>query len=87
MSSSDIIRDYIRQAFSEASLPLDPEFMLSNDILLEDIDGLDSVSRMRVIMSIEHVFSVEISPRENSRVKTIGDLIAVLQQKRQETIR
>jgi len=79
--SSDAIRDHVRRAFIEAFLPLDPEFMLSDELLFEDIDGLDSVSRMRLIMSIEHVFSVEISPRENSRLKTIGDLIALLQQK------
>jgi acyl carrier protein len=66
----------LRRAFADAWIPLDID--LTDNALLDDIDGLDSVSRVRLILTLEQAFTVEISPKENSRLKTIGDLIDLI---------
>jgi len=69
------------QAFVDASIPLDPSELLDADRELLDIDGLDSVSRVRLAMSLETTFRIEISPGQNSKLVTIGDLITLIQTK------
>ena len=78
MNEAQILK-WLAQAFEEASFVLN--LTLERDLLLEDIDGLDSVSRLRFMLSVEQAFTIEVSPRENSRLKTIGDLVDLIQVK------
>jgi hypothetical protein len=63
-------------AFESAMLDRPPG--LGRATALEEIDGLDSVSRMRLMMSIEDVFGIEITPKENSLLETFGDLVDLI---------
>ena len=67
-------------AFADASLDLKQH--LEPGLKLEQIDGLDSVSRVRLMLSVEELFGIEISPKENSGLRTIGDLVALVLAKR-----
>ena len=60
-------------AFDGAALDRPPG--LGRQLVLEEIDGLDSVSRVRLMMSVEDAFGIEITPKENSGMETIGDLV------------
>jgi acyl carrier protein len=71
----------LRQAFAEASIMLDPDLIFDGDLTFEKIGGLDSVSRVRLIMAVEDAFSVSISPRENSKLKKISDLTNLIEAK------
>lgn len=70
----------LRVAFADASLDL--KQVLAPELALEQIDGLDSVSRVRLMLSIEEVFGIEITPKENSGLRTIADLVALILVKR-----
>ncbi len=63
-------------AFADASLDL--KQVLAPELALEHIDGLDSVSRVRLMMSLEELFGIEISPKENSGLRTVGDLVGLV---------
>ena len=78
MTEAEIL-EQLANAFAEASLDLD--VALHRSLALQDIDGLDSISRVRLLLSVEDLFTVEITPRENGRLKTIGDLIDLIDQK------
>jgi acyl carrier protein len=72
--------DQLPAAFADASLDL--KQALAPELPLEQIDGLDSVSRVRLMMSLEDLFAIEISPKENSGFRTVGDLVALVLAKR-----
>jgi acyl carrier protein len=80
VSQAEIL-DRIRQAFADAFIPVEGE--LTADTGFDEIDGLDSVSRVRLFLSLEDAFAIEISPREGSRLNTIGDVIALVESKQQ----
>jgi acyl carrier protein len=74
------VLDQLPAAFADASLDL--KQALAPQLALEQIDGLDSVSRVRLMMSLEELFSIEISPKENSGLRTVGDLVGLVLAKR-----
>lgn len=74
------VLEQLHAAFVDASLDL--KRVLVPELALEQIDGLDSVSRVRLILSIEELFGIEISPKENSALRTVADLIGLILAKR-----
>lgn len=73
MSDDQTIIEQMQLAFSRASIPLQDH--LWRDLRFADIDGLDSVSVIRLMMSLEQIFQIEISHREAARLQRIGDFI------------
>jgi acyl carrier protein len=82
MNEPEIV-DSLQRAFAEAFVALDVP--LGRALAFDEIDGLDSISRVRLMLSVEDVFTVEISPRENGKLRTIGDLIDLIQVKQNGT--
>jgi acyl carrier protein len=78
MNEPEIV-DSLQRAFAEAFVDLDVP--LGRALAFDEIDGLDSISRVRLMLSVEDVFTVEISPRENGKLRTIGDLIDLIRVK------
>ena len=78
--SDDDIAAGLAQAFKKASILGDVE--MNADVRLDHIEGLDSVSRVRLMMCIEEHFAIRITPRENSKARTVGDLMTLIQAKR-----
>ncbi len=70
----------LHAAFVDASLDL--KQVLMPELALEQIDGLNSVSRVRLMLSIEELFGIEISPKENSGLRTVADLVDLIRAKR-----
>ena len=64
-----------REVFDDDELELKPE------MTADDIDGWDSLTHIRLILSVQKAFSIKFSPVEMSRLKTVGDLIALTRNK------
>lgn len=81
MSQNDDVLARIHEAFVSASIPLD--LVLKHDIKFKEIYGLDSLALVRLILSVEQAFAIEIAPREAARLSAIGDLADLIERKRQ----
>ena len=57
--------------------------ILRPEIKFKEIDGLDSIALVRLILSVEEAFAIEIAPREATRLIAIGDLADLIERKRQ----
>ena len=44
----------------------------------KDVDGLDSLTHIRLILTVEKVFKVKFSTSEVGRMETVGDLVALI---------
>ena len=64
-----------REVFDDDELELKPE------MTADDIDGWDSLTHIRLILSVQKAFSIKFSPVDMSRLKTVGDLIALTRNK------
>lgn len=70
--SDEAIMQRLGEAFAAAALPV--EQPLDPELELEEIEGIDSISRVRLMMRIEESFAITIPPREGGRIKTVGEL-------------
>ena len=60
------------EAFADAMLPLN--LPVDKDMSLDEVDGVDSVSRVRLFMCVEERLGVMIKTREGGGVRTFKDL-------------
>lgn len=51
---------------------------LSPDLRIEDIDGWDSLSHVRLILTIEKAFKIKFLTSEIGNLENIGDLVAAI---------
>jgi acyl carrier protein len=64
-----------REVFDDDDLVLKPE------LTANDVDGWDSLTHIRLILSVQKAFGVKFSSVEMSRMKNVGDLIALTKHK------
>lgn len=64
-----------QDVFDEDSIEVTPK--LSAD----DVDGWDSLTHIRLILSIEKVFKIKFSTSEIGKLENVGDLVALIQGK------
>ena len=77
--SRDEILSKLPSALDEAWLSVDGP--LVDELQLRDIEGLESVSRVRLLLAIEELFGIEMTPKEHSDVSTIGQLVTLIETK------
>jgi acyl carrier protein len=80
MLDQDQIFAGLHEAFVRASIPL--TITLTANVRFQDIQGLDSIALVRMILSIEDTFGIEISRREAARLTGIGDIADLIQLKK-----
>lgn len=66
------ITDILREIFQMPYLCITPG---SN---AQTVSGWDSMKQVMILMAIEEKFGISLSTREMSRLKNVGDLIAVV---------
>ena len=71
----DIITPIFRVALGNEELVLRPE------MTAKDIPKWDSFRYVDIILRIEEALNIKIRPREANKVKSIGDIIALIQSK------
>ena len=78
MSSDEIyqqLSSIMRDVFDDDSLVATPELTAGQ------VDGWDSFSHLRLMLSIERSFGVDFAASEISSLKNVGELAALIQTK------
>jgi len=60
----------------------DESIVLKPEMTAEDIDAWDSLTHMRLVLSVEKEFSVRFSAAEVGKLKNVGNFLALIDSKR-----
>jgi acyl carrier protein len=69
------LTEIFQDVFDEDSIEVTPK--LSAD----DVDGWDSLTHIRLILTIEKAFKIKFSTSEIGKLENVGDLVALIQGK------
>jgi len=58
--------------FDEGPIRLTPE------LSAKDVDGWDSLTHIRLILTVERAFNIKFSTSEIGRLENVGDLVALI---------
>jgi acyl carrier protein len=61
--------------FDEESTELTPE------LSAKDVDGWDSLTHIRLILTIEKAFKIKFSTSEIGKLENVGDLVALIKER------
>ena len=59
----------------------DSELEITNEMTANDVEGWDSLSHMALIIEIEESFGIKIKLKELNKMRNIGDMIGIIDQK------
>lgn len=57
----------------------DDSIRLSPQLTAKDVDGWDSLTHIRLLLSIERALKVKFSTTEIGRLENVGDLVTLIQ--------
>jgi len=60
----------------------DPSLVLRDDLTASNVEGWDSLSHINMIVAVEREFQIRFSLADISRLKDVGELISLIEQKR-----
>lgn len=69
------LTDLFREIF------VDDEIVLSAETTAADLPGWDSMKHIEIIIAIEQKYSVRFSSRQVEGLRSVGDLVAAIDQK------
>jgi acyl carrier protein len=69
------LTDVFRDVLDDEALELSPE------LTAKDVPGWDSLSHIRLMLSVERAFDVKLSASEIGKLKTVGDLVELVARK------
>ena len=78
MESSEIyrkLRDIFHEVFDDESIELKP------DLAAKDVDGWDSITNIRLMLTVQKAFKVKFSTSEIGTLKDVADLAALIQKR------
>jgi acyl carrier protein len=64
--------DVFQDVFDEDSINVTPE------LSAKDVDGWDSLTHIRLILTIEKAFKIKFSTSEIGKLENVGDLVALI---------
>lgn len=76
---SDRIQDELTQVFHDVFA--DDTIVVDRNLTASQVDGWDSLTHVRLLLTAERKFGVRISAAEAGKLKTAGDLIDLLRAK------
>lgn len=59
---------------------VDESFITTDSILKEDL-GIDSLTKLELILECENTFDIRIEDSELANLKTVGDVVAMITRK------
>jgi acyl carrier protein len=71
------ITPIFREVFDDETLEIGPE------TTAEDVDGWDSLSHIRLIVSVEKTLGLKFTSAEIGALKNVGDFVSLIRSKRQ----
>jgi acyl carrier protein len=57
----------------------DDEITVTPELSAKDVDGWDSLTHIRLILTIEKAFKIKFSSSEVGRLEKVGDLVVLIQ--------
>ena len=66
------LAEIFQDIFDEDSIQLTPE------LSAKDVDGWDSLTHIRLILTVEKAFKVKFSTSEIGKLENVGDLVALI---------
>ena len=69
------LTDVFRDVFEDDAITISP------DTTAKDIDGWDSLTHVRLIVTVERRFKVKFMSREVASLKTVGELATLIEQR------
>jgi acyl carrier protein len=66
------LAEIFQDVFDEDSIQLTPE------LSAKDVDGWDSLTHIRLILTVEKAFKVKFSTSEIGQLQNVGDLVALI---------
>ncbi len=59
----------------------DDEIVLTPELTAKEIDGWDSLTHVRLMLTVERAFSIKITASEIGRLNSVGDLADLISRK------
>ena len=59
----------------------DDEIVLSPQLTAKDVEGWDSLTHVRLMLTVERAFSIKITAAEIGRLNSVGDLAELIARK------
>ena len=69
------LTEVFRDVFDDEALVIHPETSAA------DIDGWDSVTHIRLMLSVERAFKIKLTASEIGKLKTVGNLVELVARK------
>jgi acyl carrier protein len=69
------LTEIFQEIFDEDSIDVTPK------LSAHDVDGWDSLTHIRLILTIEKVFKIKFSTSEIVKLENVGDMVALIQEK------
>jgi acyl carrier protein len=69
------LKDVFDDVFDDESVELGP------DLTAKDVDGWDSLSHIRLILTVEKAFKVKFSTSEIGNLKNVGDMVTLIKER------
>jgi len=66
------LAEIFQDVFEEDSIPLTPE------LSAKDVEGWDSLTHIRLMLTVEKDFKIKLSAPEIGKLETLGDLVALI---------
>jgi acyl carrier protein len=66
------LTEIFEDVFDEDSIKITPE------LSAKDVDGWDSLTHIRLILTIEKAFKIKFSTSEIGRLENVGDLVSLI---------
>ena len=59
----------------------DEEITVTPELSAKDVDGWDSLTHIRLILTIEKRFNIKFSTSEIGKLENVGDLVAIIKER------
>ena len=56
----------------------DDSIVVTRDLSAKDVDGWDSLSHIRLIITVERAFKIKFNTSEIGKLEKVGDLVALI---------
>jgi acyl carrier protein len=66
------LTEIFEDVFDEDSIQLSPE------LSAKDVDGWDSLTHIRLLLTVEKAFKIKFSTSEIGKLENVGDLVALI---------
>ena len=67
------LREIFEDVFDDDSIEVAPQ------LSAKDVDGWDSLTHIRLILTVEKAFKIKFSTTEIGKLQNVGDLVALIQ--------